>query len=202
MGASSESYEYLSLFFSPSFGIGMDRIAESIVDCLSYFDVVNLKRSCRLMRAYVDDRMADKRSKWRKLKKDWREAEASVVELNGIARVRHAKFYDDCRKILLSSGDDVLSFDVRSSADTAEIVFPGVADNTISTFDLDEEKQRLSRFTSFTFCNKGCVTVRVCFRWPKMDMRGLPELTHPFRSNNWDLQITILMEPEGGFSGF
>ena len=143
------------------------------------------------MRAYVDDRMADKRSKWRKLKKDWREADASVVELNGITRVRHAKFYDDCRKILLSSGDNVLSFDARSSADTAEIVFPGVADNTISTFDLDEEKQRLSRFTSFTFCNKGCVTVRVCFRWPKMDMRGLPELTHPFRSNNWDLHITI-----------
>ena len=140
----SQSYDYLSLFFSPSFGIGMDRIAESIVDHLSYFDVVSLKRSCRLMRAYVDDRMADKRSKWRKLKKDWREADVDVVELSGISRVRHAKFYDDCRKILLSSGDNVLSFDARSSADAAEIVFAGVADNTVSTFDIDEEKQRLT----------------------------------------------------------
>ena len=61
------SYEYLSLFFSPSFGLGMDRIADRIVHCLSYFDVVSLKRSCRLMRDYVDDRMADRRAKWRKL---------------------------------------------------------------------------------------------------------------------------------------
>ena len=155
MGTSYKSYDYLSLFFSLSSGIGMDRIAESIVDCLSYFDVVNLKRSCRLMRAYVDDRMADKRSKWRKLKKDWREAEASVVELNGITRVRHAKFYDDCRKILLSSGDNVLSFDAGSSADTADIVFPGVADNTISTFDLDEQNQRSALFT--------CVYILLCW---------------------------------------
>ena len=96
------------------------------------------------MRAYVDDRMADRRAKWRKLKRDWREAEAATVELSGVKRVRHAKFYDHCRKILLSSGDNVLSFDARSSSDSAEIVFRGVADNTISTFDIDEEKQRFA----------------------------------------------------------
>ena len=141
------SYEYLSLFFSPSFGLGMDRIADRIVHCLSYFDVVSLKRSCRLMRDYVDDRMADRRAKWRKLKRDWREAEAATVELSGVKRVRHAKFYDHCRKILLSSGDNVLSFDARSSSDSAEIVFRGVADNTISTFDIDEEKQRFAQFS-------------------------------------------------------
>ena len=144
-GASSAmSYEYLSLFFSPScaLGIGMDRIAKKIVEGLDYFDVVNLKRSCRLMRAYVEDRMADKRSRWRKLKRDWRDAEASVVELSSAKEVRHAKFYDDCRKILINCGDNVLSFDARSSADAAEIFYKGLADHTISTFDIDEEKQR------------------------------------------------------------
>ena len=138
------SYEYLSLFFSPScaLGIGMDRIAKKIVEGLDYFDVVNLKRSCRLMRAYVEDRMADKRSRWRKLKRDWRDAEASVVELSSAKEVRHAKFYDDCRKILINCGDNVLSFDARSSANAAEIFYKGLADHTISTFDIDEEKQR------------------------------------------------------------
>jgi hypothetical protein len=76
--SSSSSYSYLSLFFSPTPAMGMDRIAAAVVDNLDYSSVVSLKRSCTMMRNFVDAAMADERAKWRKLEVDWREAQPKV----------------------------------------------------------------------------------------------------------------------------